>query len=141
MGKIRYQFSLLTLNVHNLKFGITLSFVEGVTSLPEVISIPGNRSKVCTGIAYILGQILPVVDISPIINKKFIGSTSEVIVIRDDQDFYAIQISSIGPIISRPKIKKSTKLYQGISSKYVVQGKEKIYIINIESLVNQHICV
>lgn len=137
MGRIQTKESLITFELSGEWFALPLNIVEGVARLPEVIAVPGNVSRVLCGIAYILGQIMGVIDCLPILNKKPLGQVKDVLVIRINEHYYALKVSQVGSIVTRPAListKKSTVQFMKSS---FIQEKRTVTVLNVETLSEQ----
>lgn len=140
MGRIKSKYSVLTFQTQDQWFGIRLDLVEGVATFPELVAVPGNNSDVYLGLSYVLGQIMPVIDVATIFKLKKLSRVKDVIVLRFNHEYYAIEVSNIGDIISRPMVKKSAKTFKGLATTYAAEKNRKTIIINIEDLLEQYVC-
>jgi len=138
MAPKHHQATLLSFEIKGSWFAVPLSMVEGVAPLHEIVSIPKNTSRVLLGLTYTLGQLMAAVDIAPLVNLGKTGDVSDALVLLFNNEYYAIKISQVGSIISRPKLKRTRETYHGLVISGLEQGKREIKIISVPELVNKH---
>ncbi len=140
MGSIRQKMSAVCFEVQGDWFAISLGMIEGVAALPEIIAVPGNQSRIFVGLAYVLGQIVSVVDIAPLFNLGTARDANELLILQVASEYYALRVRTVGGIVSNAKLTAIKKTLNESARATLWYGKKKAKLIDVETLVKKYVC-
>lgn len=132
--------SILPFEVSGRLLAIPIRAVEGVAKLPEIVSLPGNTSRVRLGISYILGKIMVVIDLAPLVNSGNSSRAREVVVIFFEGGYYAFLADSVRGIISPSAIQRPAKNFGGVIEGIATHEKQKFFILSPQVVIHYHVC-
>lgn len=133
--------SWMTFTVEEQQFALPLMLVEGTVSLPDIVAIPGNRSRFLEGLSYVLGQIVAVIDLRPLANLRYASKSNDAIVVRASGYYYALRVTAYGAIVKKPKVKLRPKRIGSLSSHWFeLKGTKIVMLEDLESLIANEIC-
>ncbi|OGY91382.1 MAG: hypothetical protein A3B30_02545 [Candidatus Komeilibacteria bacterium RIFCSPLOWO2_01_FULL_52_15] len=116
-----------------------MSVVEGVAALPEIVAVPGTNSRIMLGLAYIVGQIMTVVDIAPLFNRGATEHARQVLIVQADGEYYAIKADSVGSVITTASFSEKPSTHDEYSAGVLMIKDRSGIILNVPKLV-QTIC-
>ena len=140
MASTQKQISVIYFEIQGSWFAVPLENVEGVASIPEIVAVPGNASRVFVGVAYILGQIMSVVDCAPLFNLGNSDRKSQCLIVQLDKEYYGIMVHHVGKIVSDPPLKKIAQPETGIAQTSFEHNDKKIILLDIHELIGRHVC-
>ena len=140
MGTIKKKYSLICCEVNGSRFAVSLDMIEGVAQLPDVVAVPTNTSRVFRGVAYILGQLMSVVDIAPLFNLGTATSARQVLILQIEGEFYALAVDTIGDIVSVPELTKYQHALSPAAPHYIEVKKNKIPVLESMIVMQRFVC-
>lgn len=121
-------------------FALPLDSMEGVVPVTQVVPVPGNRSRVFIGIAYLQGQLVSIIDVAPLENKGSSTDAKDVVMFRWNREYYGIFAHEIIGVIAKPHQKRSGTSKSGLWQQECEYRKRSVVLVDVEKLITEHVC-
>lgn len=121
-------------------YALPLDIMEGVTPMSRIVPVPGNRSRVFMGIAYLQGQLVSIIDLAPLNNKGSSSGAKDVVMFRWNKEYYGICADEIIGIIANPQVKLRSTRTPDLWQQECIYRKRSVVLVNVDKLITQHVC-
>ncbi|MBI4090466.1 MAG: chemotaxis protein CheW [Candidatus Komeilibacteria bacterium] len=121
-------------------YALPLDSMEGVTPASQVVPVPGNRSRVFVGIAYLQGQLVSIIDVAPLDNKGSSSDAKDIVMFRWNKEYYGILAHETIGVIAKPHVKRSSTPKTGLWQQECVYRKRSIALVDVQKLITEHVC-
>lgn len=131
---------LFAFSVKQDAFALPLDIMEGVAPVSQVVPVPGNRSRVFIGIAYLQGQLVSIIDIAPLENKGSSSDAKDVVMFRWNKDYYGIFAHETIGVIAKPQLKRRSTSKTELWQQECEYRKRSVALMDVEKLITEHVC-
>lgn len=133
-SRSKHSTTMLPFQINDRWFAVSVSVIEGVGQKPAITLIPGNKSRVLVGLAYLFGELMTAIDLGALLNLGSSRRASQMVIIRSELGYFALLADEVGSLIHRPQVRTYKKPLFACANEYFDHAKKKITVIDTTSL-------
>lgn len=126
--------------IRGTQVAVPVAAMEGVTPTPVIVPVPRERSRFIRGIVYVFGSVMPVIDITPLLNTEPQRDGGQLVVMSYANERYAFMVESVGEVVSDARLQQTNHHPRIPSDGFIVQNKKRIYILAIDRILSRYVC-